>query len=62
MVDNVIWNPPAGYRAGQTRGRTKTVSRDAGRRVKWWIVRTIVLATTVFALIDLYLLASGAHH
>lgn len=27
-----------------------------------WIVRSIVLATTVFALLDLVLLVSGGHH
>jgi hypothetical protein len=30
--------------------------------VNRWIVRSIMLATTGFALLDLFLLASGGHH
>ncbi len=62
MVEEVIWNAPSGYRAGQRQARIKTASRDAGRRFKWWIVRSVIFGTTAFALIDLYLLASGTHH
>jgi len=31
-------------------------------RITGWIVRSIILATTAFALIDLFLLGSGLHH
>jgi hypothetical protein len=33
-----------------------------GSRLKAWIVRSIMLATTGFALLDLFLLGTGGHH
>jgi hypothetical protein len=32
------------------------------RRINAWFVRTIMLATTVFAIVDLSLLVSSVHH
>ncbi len=34
---------------------------NAGARVNRWLVRSIMLATTAFALLDLFLLASNGH-
>lgn len=67
MVDeltrgHVVWNPTAGYRAARRRSRTKSVASVSTKRVKWWIVRAIILGTTLFAILDLYLLVSGSHH
>jgi len=42
--------------AGRPAGAAKT------RRVSAWIVRSVMLATTAFALLDLSLLVSSAHH
>jgi len=42
--------------------RLRPARRDSGKKLKWWIVRGTVLATTVFALLDLILLTSGLHH
>ncbi|HVC71511.1 MAG TPA: hypothetical protein VNC61_14750 [Acidimicrobiales bacterium] len=39
---------------------TKKVIND--KRVRAWVVRVIMMATTGFALLDLLLLASGGHH
>lgn len=60
----VVWNAPTGYQTGvrRTGAAAKTVRRHAGKRLEWWIVRSIVVATTVFALLDLFLLATGSHH
>lgn len=60
----IVWNSPTGYSAALRRSAaaTKSPVRDAGRRLRWWIVRSIIFATTAFALLDLYLLASGTHH
>jgi len=42
--------------------RVTAPETSSGRRVTAWIVRSIMIATTVFALLDLFLLASGGHH
>lgn len=40
----------------------RSVHKSSGRRLSGWIVRTIVLATILFALLDLSLLLSGLQH
>ncbi len=53
---------------GSYPGGTSSYRRPAGpgnvsaKRVTAWIVRSIMLATTVFAVLDLSLLVSSAHH
>ncbi len=42
--------------------RVTATRTQSGRRVTAWIVRSIMAATTVFAFLDLVLLASGGHH
>lgn len=61
----VVWDAPAAQWAAGRRARTKTVKAGSAKQLKqfkWWLVRSIILATTVFALLDLYLLAPGSHH
>lgn len=41
------------------RGVRPTAGAAHGRNVSAWVVRTIILATTAFALLDLSLLVSG---
>jgi hypothetical protein len=42
-----------------TAGRS---TKKSGSRAKVWIVRSVMIATTLFAFLDLTLLASGGHH
>ncbi|HEY7946447.1 MAG TPA: hypothetical protein VID75_02160 [Acidimicrobiales bacterium] len=35
---------------------------DATRRASRWLVQIVMLATTSFALLDLYLLLTSSHH
>ena len=68
-------SPVSGYHTGPSvrlegsyPGGTSSYRRPAGpgnvsaKRVTAWIVRSIMLATTVFAVLDLSLLVSSAHH
>jgi hypothetical protein len=41
---------------------SRPVDNASGRRLTAWIVRSIILATTAFALLDLSLLVSSIHH
>ncbi|HML00669.1 MAG TPA: hypothetical protein VK428_10805 [Acidimicrobiales bacterium] len=43
------------------RASSRAVQAKSALRVKAWIVRSIASATTTFALLDLYLLASSRH-
>ncbi len=40
----------------------RRVDSAGGTRLTAWIVRSIILATTAFALLDLFLLVSSIHH
>ncbi len=40
----------------------RRVDNASGRRLTAWIVRSIILATTAFAILDLSLLVSSIHH
>lgn len=40
----------------------RRVDDAGGRRLTAWIVRSIILATTAFAILDLSLLVSSIHH
>ena len=53
----VILHSPTSYSVARRRPTPVKANRITG-----WIVRSIILATTAFALIDLFLLASGLHH
>jgi hypothetical protein len=53
----VILHSPTGYSVPRRRPQPVKANRITG-----WIVRSIILATTAFALIDLFLLGSGLHH
>ncbi len=51
--------------SSRARSRTSSSTSGAstsGRRLSAWIVRTIMLATTAFAVLDLSLLVSSVHH
>ena len=52
----VILHSPTSYSVARRRPPVKA------NRINGWIVRSIILATTAFALIDLFLLGSGLHH
>jgi len=41
---------------------SRPVGSASGRRLTAWIVRTIILATTAFAILDLSLLVSSVRH
>ena len=43
-------------------GSSRPVGSASGRRLTAWIVRTIMVATTAFAILDLSLLVSSVHH
>lgn len=49
------------YRSRTSRVVTKRASNVSAKRISGWIVRVIMLATTVFALIDLSLLIRSLH-
>ena len=53
-------SPYAGVTGRRVTG-ARTTSTNT-RRLSAWIVRSIMVATTGFALLDLFLLASGGHH
>jgi hypothetical protein len=50
---------PGGSRSSTS---TRRVPAQSARSLKAWIVRSIMFATAGFALLDLFLLATGAHH
>ena len=47
--------PTRGANGGRPANKTDS-------HLRWWIVHSIMFATTGFALLDLYLLASGGRH
>jgi hypothetical protein len=47
---------------GSLAGSSRPVGSASGQRPTVWIVRTIIIATTAFALLDLVLLVSSVHH
>jgi hypothetical protein len=49
----------ATHNVGMERRRVPTGGRNGA---SGWIVQIVVLATTAFAFLDLYLLVSSAHH
>ncbi len=55
LVDQTYRHTPSHLRSGGSSGRSP------GSRVNRWIVRTIMISTTAFALIDLLLLVTGGH-
>jgi len=54
-------SPYTGATARRITG-VQTAGKTNARRLTAWIVRSIMIATTAFALLDLFLLASGGHH
>jgi len=57
-------SPPlgAGSTARNFANTPRRVDNASGRRLTAWIVRSIILATTAFAILDLSLLMSSIHH
>jgi len=52
----------AGVRAPTRGANGGRPANKADSRLRRWIVQSIIFATTGFAILDLYLLASGLHH
>ena len=44
------------------RSAPRSARPGSAKRVTAWIIRSIILATAVFALLDLFLLTSSVHH
>ena len=55
-----VITPYSGFRPHPRRVTGSTTT--SARRLKAWIVRSIMIATAAFAFLDLLLLASGGHH
>lgn len=54
---------PPGYSAPRrSPGAPRPARPGSGRRITAWLVRSIMLATAAFALLDLFLLTSAVHH
>ena len=52
----------SGVRAPIRGANGRRPANKADSHLRWWIVHSIMFATTGFALLDLYLLASGGRH
>jgi hypothetical protein len=52
----------AGVRAPTRGANGGRPANKADSHLRRWIVQSMIFATTGFALLDLYLLASGGHH
>ena len=55
-------SPPGPVSRPRRSGASARQATVPARRFTAWMVRVIMLATSAVALLDLYLLASSAHH